>query len=171
VARSNITEKLLAFASAEAEGQGYDGSVDRAEGRCILSSLARGSDPSVRIRAIEQLAKFDERETEQGRSTENDGFAEDRYVRTFLHDLPRGPSCNRVNLARDTARSGQSAAPSRCLQSDHAGRSRLLVNNTLPPGRHHLKERLANPNWQLEARVKLWREVGIDAPPGPDLGS
>src|SRR6185369_1641011 len=59
LARANIIERLLAFAAGDG-GEGYDGSVDRAEARRILSSLARGSDPSVRIRAIEQLGKMDE---------------------------------------------------------------------------------------------------------------
>jgi hypothetical protein len=67
--RANVIQKLLAFASAESGGTGPDGSVDRAEARRILSSLARGSDPSVRIRSIEQLAKFDEADRQQ-RSSE-----------------------------------------------------------------------------------------------------
>src|SRR5262245_4113153 len=69
VARSNVVSRLLAFASGEADGP--DGNVDRKEGRRILSALARGSDPSVRIRAIEQLAKFDEadRQNESAKET------------------------------------------------------------------------------------------------------
>jgi hypothetical protein len=72
LARSNIIERLLAFAAAEASGEGYDGSVDRSEGRRILSSLARGSDPSIRIRAVEQLAKFDEADRQAQAATQGD---------------------------------------------------------------------------------------------------
>jgi hypothetical protein len=36
--------------------------VDAKEARRILSGLARGSDPSIRIRAVESLGKMDERE-------------------------------------------------------------------------------------------------------------
>jgi hypothetical protein len=58
LSRSNMVGRLLALASGA--GSGYDGSVDRDEARRILSNLARGSDPSIRVRAIEQLSKFDE---------------------------------------------------------------------------------------------------------------
>ena len=69
MARSNIVSQLLAFASSEADGP--DGTVDRKEGRRILSALARGSDPSIRIRAVEQLAKFDaeDRQTDAAEET------------------------------------------------------------------------------------------------------
>jgi hypothetical protein len=53
---------------AKAEtGQGPDGNVTTAEAKQILSRLARGSDPNVRIKSIEALAKIerDEREFEQ----------------------------------------------------------------------------------------------------------
>jgi len=63
--RANVIQKLLAFASAEAGGTGPDGSVTRDEARRILSALARGSDPSVKIRAVEQLSKFDEVDRQQ----------------------------------------------------------------------------------------------------------
>jgi hypothetical protein len=49
-----------------ATGQGPDGNVTMTEAKQILSRLARGSDPNVRIKAIESLAKIerDERELE-----------------------------------------------------------------------------------------------------------
>jgi hypothetical protein len=55
--------RLLALASGA--GSGYDGSVDRDEARRILSNLARGSDPAVRIRSIEALQKIDEADRQQ----------------------------------------------------------------------------------------------------------
>jgi hypothetical protein len=57
-AKSTAVMQLLALASAE--GGGSDGTVDAAEAKQILSRLARGSDPSVRIRALEALSKMDE---------------------------------------------------------------------------------------------------------------
>lgn len=87
LARANIIEKLLAFASGE--GGGYNGSVDRAEARRILSSLARGSDPSVRIRAIEQLAKFDDAQ----RPAEPEPMSSEQVVRELLKNSPEyGPA-------------------------------------------------------------------------------
>ena len=55
---------------AKAEtGKGPDGNVTMDEAKQILSRLARGSDPNVRIKAIESLAKIekDERELEARR--------------------------------------------------------------------------------------------------------
>lgn len=61
VARGRVVENLLALATAEKEG-GTTGTVDRNEARRILTRLARGSDPSIRIRALESLAKLDEQD-------------------------------------------------------------------------------------------------------------
>jgi hypothetical protein len=59
--RSNKIMQLLALASAEA-GSGYDGTLTSAESRQILTHLARGSDPAIRIKAIESLAKIEQSE-------------------------------------------------------------------------------------------------------------
>src|SRR5262249_14367658 len=72
-AHSTAVMGLLSMAKAET-GQGPDGNVTMTEAKQILSRLARGSDPNVRIKAIESLAKIerDERELEarqrEGRS-------------------------------------------------------------------------------------------------------
>ena len=52
LARSNKINQLLALAAAEAGG-GYDGTLTRSESKQILTGLARGSDPQMRIKAIE----------------------------------------------------------------------------------------------------------------------
>jgi hypothetical protein len=65
--RSNKVTQLLALAAAEAGG-GIDGTVQPAEAKQILSHLARGSDPSVRIKALEALSKMQEREDDAKRS-------------------------------------------------------------------------------------------------------
>jgi len=54
---------LLSMAKAET-GQGPDGNVTMDEAKQILSRLARGSDPNVRIKAIESLAKIERDERE-----------------------------------------------------------------------------------------------------------
>jgi hypothetical protein len=56
--RTNVVVNMLQLAKVEAAG-GDDGTVTPAEARRILSRLARGSDPSVRIKAIENLGKMD----------------------------------------------------------------------------------------------------------------
>jgi hypothetical protein len=57
-AQSTAVMNLLALAKVEAAG-GDDGTVGVAEARRILSRLARGSDPNVRIKAIEGISKLD----------------------------------------------------------------------------------------------------------------
>jgi len=59
--RSDAVQRLLAFASAEMRGS-TDGTVDGIEAKRILSGLARGGDPSVKIRAVESLMKMEELE-------------------------------------------------------------------------------------------------------------
>jgi hypothetical protein len=66
VSRSNKVTQLLALAAAEAGG-GYDGSLTKQEARGILTAMARGSDPAIKIKAIELLAKMD-REDEETRA-------------------------------------------------------------------------------------------------------
>jgi hypothetical protein len=59
LARSNMIVNLLALAAAESGG-GPNGNVDGKEVRQILSQLARRSDPNVKIRACEAIAKLDQ---------------------------------------------------------------------------------------------------------------
>jgi hypothetical protein len=69
--RSTAVCGLLSMAKAET-GKGPDGNVTLVEAKQILSRLARGSDPNVRIKSIETLCKIEreEREFEQ-RAAEN----------------------------------------------------------------------------------------------------
>jgi hypothetical protein len=60
---STAVTGLLSMAKAET-GQGPDGNVTLVEAKQILSRLARGSDPNVRIKAIETLAKIEREERE-----------------------------------------------------------------------------------------------------------
>ena len=69
LSKSNEVARLMAALAAET---GSDvGNVDARRARAILSRLAEGSDPSVRIRAIECLQRMDEREAQEGRDNDN----------------------------------------------------------------------------------------------------
>jgi hypothetical protein len=58
VFKSNTVQSLLALAAAE-EGGKSKGDITPQEARTILSKLARGSDPAIKIKALESLAKMD----------------------------------------------------------------------------------------------------------------
>jgi hypothetical protein len=62
-AHSSAVMGLLSMAKAET-GKGPDGNVTMDEAKQILSRLARGSDPNVRIKSIETLAKIEREERE-----------------------------------------------------------------------------------------------------------
>jgi hypothetical protein len=62
-AHSTAVCSLLALHQAET-GKGPDGNVTMQEAKQILSRLARGSDPNVRIKSIETLAKIEREERE-----------------------------------------------------------------------------------------------------------
>jgi hypothetical protein len=88
LSRSNMVGRLLALASGA--DSGYDGSVDRDEARRILSNLARGSDPAVRIRSIEALQKIDEADRQQQAAKEEPSMEE--LARDILETSPEyGP--------------------------------------------------------------------------------
>ncbi len=60
-AKSTAVMNLLAMARAESGG-GDDGTVGSMEAKRILSRLARGSDPNVRIKALDSLTKLEREE-------------------------------------------------------------------------------------------------------------
>src|SRR5262249_54617096 len=62
-AKSTAVMNMLSLARAQT-GEGPDGVVTGAEAKRILSRLARGSDPNVRIKALESLARMDRDERE-----------------------------------------------------------------------------------------------------------
>ena len=74
VDRSNKVNQLLALAAAEAGG-GYDGTLSKQESRSILTAMARGSDPNVRIKSIELLNKM-EREEEAANAKPEENLEE-----------------------------------------------------------------------------------------------
>ena len=169
LARSNITERLLALAVAESNGEGYDGSVDAAESKRILSSLARGSDPSIRIRACEALAKMDERRHELGEARDQDGMVEDRLIRDLLQTpggaaaavclhIGRGVAISRIALLHDVYRECMADPVARAVWD-------MAVSKCSDVMQQDLRELLARPDWQFADRRKIWREVGVEISP------
>jgi len=87
VARSNKVNQLLALAAAEAGG-GYDGTLSKQEARSILTAMARGSDPQVRIKSIELLNKLEREEAEI-----NNAKTEETLEETLAAIIAAVPEC------------------------------------------------------------------------------
>src|SRR5262249_16412752 len=121
-ARSSAVMNLLALAKAET-GEGPDGVVTGAGAKRILRRLARGSDPNVRIKALESLARMDRDEREaaadQGQSLdEADSYAalvmtlgEDRAARidAIMKEIPK-PDHSKKSISVEDYRKPESNA-------------------------------------------------------------
>lgn len=160
--RTRKVTDLLALAAAEAKGA-TDGTVDGSEARRILSKLARGSDPSIRIRAIEGLTKLDERQAAIGRAVDNDGFSEWRVVRDYLRMPGGGPAILHLYTATGAAVGNMPLLHDvrrAVVEVDPALWERARARGNAA-ARADLERNLADPQYQLDARRKLWREVGV----------
>jgi hypothetical protein len=89
-AKSSTIMNLLALAAAEAGG-GDEGTVRTGEAKRILSRLARGSDPNVRIKALESLSKLEAAELAANRQDEPTDPME--FSRLLIEAIPAlGPA-------------------------------------------------------------------------------
>jgi hypothetical protein len=137
--------------------------VDKPQRRRLLSRDAVGHDRQAALRAIEQLNKMDELERAAGEAIENDGFSDWRMVRNFLQ-LPNGA------VALLHLWTGQGMVISNLpllldvhkviLRDDPEFWERTLSKCSADE-RGQIKRCLSKPNYQLTARVQLWREVGV----------
>jgi hypothetical protein len=137
--------------------------VDKPQRRRLLSRDAIGHDRQAALRAIEQLNKMDELERAAGEAIENDGFSDARMVRGFLELsngavallhlwMGQGYTLSNLPLLLDVYKTILRDAPefwasalSKCSVSERA----------------QVERQLSKPNYQLAARVQLWREVGV----------
>jgi hypothetical protein len=166
VSRSNKVMQMLALAAIEAGG-GYDGTLTRTESRQILTGLARGSDPSIKIKAIESVHKLDDQDRRDGEHPDDDGLGPFRMQRDMI-SLPGGGCAllylvggqlNNLSLFHDTY-AVVHAEPWGVEIWDR------FYENLNAPARAEVDKYMAEPGWQLDVRRKLWAEVGR-TPPAP----
>jgi len=170
VYRSNVVQNLLAFAEKHQNGDAIiTKPVDTGEARNVLSNLIRGSDPSIKIRALEALQRIDDRANAvPPHASENDGLTEYRFVRDFLQ-MPNG-GCAIVFLWTGLHQQ-LSSLPllldvSAAVQRDRPELWASVVEECNPADRNRLSMHLADCEWQLETRKQIWGEIGIQASPG-----
>jgi hypothetical protein len=137
--------------------------VDKPQRRRLLSRDAIGHDRQAALRAIEQLNKMDELERAAGEAIENDGFSDWRMVRGFL-ELSNGA----VALLHLWAGQGFTLSNLPLLLDVHKAILRddpefwaSALSKCSVSERAQVERQLSKPNYQLAARVQLWREVGV----------
>jgi hypothetical protein len=126
-AKSTAVMNMAALAAAEGRG-GDDGTVGPAEARRILSRLARGSDPSVRIRAVELISKLEreEREFQALAGTKHDPIEE-------LREIAKTSPAFAALLARDSGIPWDDEAARPSTNGAHApAATHRIQNNGVP---------------------------------------
>ena len=177
LARTRVVSTLLALASAETKGAGPDGSVDKREAKAILSGLARGSDPSVKVRALEALARLESAERAEGVERDDDALREERLTRDILMLPPDARGVQAASWALALVPLAMSRWP---LGHDLWPMVKngpipqvwqYLLERQSPTMLRELEELMADTGWQLETRRKIWGEVnweiGEDNRPRP----
>jgi hypothetical protein len=164
LARTRGVELLMTAVSVESGGA--VGLVTAAEGKAILSSLARGSDPSIRIRSVELLAKIEAQERESATPPELDGLSRERLVR----DLILWFGDHGAVAAMMMRRACYSSPALSCLPMFHDIIPRVLrfapelVERDLArhsqPMKADYAKVLADAEWQLDTRKQVWSEIG-----------
>jgi hypothetical protein len=160
--RSSAVQNLLELASVHAPA---DPRISQREVIAKISKLCRSSDPLVALKAVAALADYEKAEKAAGAAPEDDGFAEWRVCRDYLM-IENGAS---QFMLWYRARNGNLGVPSNypLLLDVHALMKGEPFGQQIwdwacgPGPRDDLDKLLANKNWQIEARRKIWAEIGI----------
>jgi hypothetical protein len=163
--RSSAVQNLLELASVHAPA---DPRISQREVIAKISKLCRSSDPLVALKAVAALADYEKAEKAAGAAPEDDGFSEWRICRDFLM-VPNGATqwmlwCRAYN--------GDLGWPGNypLLLDVHALMKGEVFGQQVwdwacgamsEESRKDLEIKLADKNWQIEARRKVWAEIGI----------
>jgi hypothetical protein len=141
-----------------------------AEVEDVLTALIRGPDQVLKLRAIESREKLSDKKDrdragEIGGVADHDGLAVWRHTRDFLQAAGHGGAFSALcwlgggrklidlPLLRDCVAAMLTEFPSFW---------NLLRGELSVVDRAILDRRLADPEWQLAERAKIWGELGID---------
>jgi hypothetical protein len=172
--RSTAVQNLLELASVKAPA---DPRISKREVIAKISKLCRSSDPLVALKAVAVLQDFEKAEKASGEAPDDDGLNDARLCRDML-----------------TGESGASAwmliYKSQRRDMGHPGNYPLLHDvytlargevfgqqifdwcgrNMNEESRKDLEKKLADKNYQLEVRQRLWSEIGIKLEPNGSFG-
>jgi hypothetical protein len=133
-------------------------------GRMVKTSL----DPNTVIKGTELLAKLDQVDRDRGQTPDDDGFADWRHCRDYLL-LENGASQFMLWYRAYQKTLGHPANypllhdVHSVAQNEPFGKSiwDWCIADLSEAMRDHLYDKLSDPNYQLEARQRLWGEIGI----------
>jgi len=137
-AHSTAVMGLLSMAKAET-GKGPDGNVTMDEAKQILSRLARGSDPNVRIKAIESLAKIEKDERELNMRQAGTGALLGRVI------TGRAMARSTAEIVESLSEADQAAVAKIMARIELALERRRLISILEPYIRQWIKEEINKP--------------------------
>jgi hypothetical protein len=164
---TQAVDALLTLAAAAESGVDGEGPATAVEIDRKLAKLIRSPDGSISLKAIETYQRREEQRRQRGETPEDDGFFTWRLERDYAC-LPNGAAAYLMLIGGNIA--------NLCLLHDtyHA----VMLEEHGPelwqrfyarlnePARTDLDRHMADPGWQLDARRKIWAELGMN-PPGP----
>jgi len=168
--QTKIVRTLLALATSENGASDGLEAVDDREALQILSTMARGGDAGNRIRALEAIGRIKERDAEKGRLFENDGLGGWRVARDFIQ-IPHGSAAFLLMWNAQVA-----SIPllhdihAACVKEDPDVWDRAYRRESAR-AQASVDMKLRDPDWQREARIKLWREIGVEIEDASDFSA
>jgi hypothetical protein len=134
-----------------------------------IDDLIRQPDALTKARGIELREKRKDRQRQQGATPDDDGFSEWRICRDFLcHEN----GASQFMLYYRAARKDVGHPANYPLLRDIYDIAQLepfgqqifdwCGRNLSDVMRQALTDRLADPNYQKETRIKIWKEIGVD---------
>jgi hypothetical protein len=153
---------LLVRANIEARGEG-EGLVDDAEIEREITKLIRSPDANSKIKGIELQTKRQDRKVELGRVPDNDGYFMDRVIRDYLQMQGGGPALVHLwhGAGSPLSNLGLLIDVAAAVLREEPALWHRLRNSYTATTRAWLDGKLADRDYQREAREKLWREIGV----------
>jgi hypothetical protein len=161
------SEPVIALLAAAAAETGHPtGGVTEREIEAAIARMIRSRDVQANKIGVELFDKRRERERNRGTGPEDDGFLEWRLAREMC-GVPFGAVC----FLGMTCNNGVGAPAISCIPMFHDVYWRALrdapeyvesLRSRLSPSMlEDLADRVADFDWQRQARIQLWEEVGV----------
>jgi hypothetical protein len=166
--RAPKVQQLIALATAEATGT--NSSPMTPDARSVIEKMMLSGDQNIRLAAAKELMKVENRAEGIGRAADTDGFGTWRTARDYLR-LPGGAAAY-IHLHCGT---GNPLSNLPLLQDFHTALMRddpdlwqRMYARGSEFSRREVDRFVADRSYQIDARIKIWREVGveIDVPSG-----